>query len=663
MQEDLLIAKTQGVIMQPNQHAQRDIREITPAEAVSDLLQSNDLYADIFGKDRAYWQTILYCYPNSISLGRMLIEHFADDNITAEVLEFFLSSHIDLEVEIFNQLLDKIMQYCNTDKVTSEMLGCMASQPQITEAGQEWFFANIKHEKVTDEVLKYLANNPRLTEARQQWLLDNIKHRKVTGKVLGSLAGNPKLSEARQQQLFVNIMKRKIVDKAVLGNLAANRNLAATVQQLLLDNIEDRMVTSEALEQLAGNSHCTAANQRQLLVKIAHKKITVKALIYLASNSSFDALVQQQLLFEDIGHDKINFWGLTHLAGNSNIADVAQQWLVNNAGDTKVNQLVLGGLAKNPRLIEAAQKWLFDNMTHEKVTDIVLAQLAGNSKFTQARQQWLLDNITQHLSVLEQFVGNPHLIEAAQQWPLNNIAREAVTERVLAYLAGNLGITATTQQLLLGMVQEQTIITSDVLMALAANPAINATTVQWFIDNRTTQPKITNLALKKLSSSPHYSDDIVIATIARQIMANPAELQLFVNISSSEQLEKILTGIITMIMADQTIIDKTAALELILTHSPVAYLVKLGSNYTDVQLAKLLNQLYSKHTQLCHYPIELPGRHQLERYLKTQARILKNQDSAQQLIQLRTIKQFQQDTAELQNQLEHSLELIAKPPK
>lgn len=599
---------------------------------INELLQSDDLYSDIFEKHHKRWRELVQFYPNSTILGRMLIAHFADNQITSEVLGFFLEHH-KLNAEIVNQLFVLLTQASGREKATESVLKRLVGQSKLNSASQQWLLEQLTDDdRINSRVLEYLAGNLELNEVLQL-VLANTRHPKVTKQVLINLAGNHNLARAAQQQLLDNITDDKVTER-VIECLAGNPNLDITIQRWLFANIGHQKVTNHVLAMLAGNPNLDITIQRWLLANISSKKVTAQVLECWAGNSNLIDEAQQWIL-DNISNQKVTAQVRENLAGNSNLAAARQQWLLTNIKHNEVTERVLERLAGNTNLADVVQQQLLINIEMLKVNELVLNKLFGNPCLNAARQGWLFDHMA-HWKITEltlvELAGNPELSNAAQRRFQNNIAHSKINPQVLNRLAAN-------------------------------SKAITISTVHWFISNYGTESKITNIALQQLSTSPHCSDEVVVATIAAKIMTDPKQLQLFANILSSVQLNRVLDRMLQAILAAPQDVDKIAELERILTQSPMTYLVKLGSNYNDTQLAILLKNLYSAYPQLHDYPIDLSGRNRIEKYLMSQLGIFKNNQLINRSMPFRTAKNGQAKILTLTNQLEYNLEQKDKTKK
>ena len=647
--------------MNPINRAAPDVQNMSIDAIINDLLHSKNLYNDIFVKYRPRFRDIIANYPNTLSLGRILITHLEQISpaIITDALNCFFALK-PLNSVIFNELANQIVSQLRHERVTSALLKTLADNPSASTATLKQLLDQIEYRKVDDRVLAAIAGNQHTTAEMLHQLLQG-KHHQVNLRVFMAIAGNPNSTTAILEQLLARIGTQSAQDNIEFSvTQAIANNPSATIvilSQLIAMIVAAPIDAGRTLEAIANNPHTTTDLLKRLL-EIKPAKLDCQIIKAIASNHNATAGMLEQLLAQiqpKNMDDKVlvDQEVITAIAGNPHATVAIFKQIIQHLNHYHVDHLTLQAIANNSHApTETLQQLL--TTKHCKIDSGVHAAIAGNHHATPEMLAQLLaigraydaPNCSAVLTALAANPGTPtEILEQLLATGVNQL-----DSPVLVAIASNLHTTAAMFGQLFKYKSAK--ITGAVLTATASNPNIPISLLRWFIKSHATENRISWQVLKNLTTNPHYTDETVLESIKAQILLNPAKLQFFANISSSGQLAAIITQLLQA--ADQDNANLSQIKQAILAN-PVAYLLQLGSNYSDPELVHLLSNCYAKNKLLYNHPIQLPDEYAKCLELREQIAILKNSRAYQLAFKKQRLGHLQAEMARLSAILAHGL--------
>ena len=553
-----------------------NINDMNIDDIMQDLLHSKDLYADIFGKYHQRSADIIESYPNVLGLWRAMLANTGDEHVQAMLVKFFYADNDDA-MTVAYRFHDKFTQQ-DLDQIVSDLLDQMP------------------HVKVDERILATIVRHGKLSDDVQERLLEHVKKDEVGSRIQAAMAENTNTSGDSLRQLYDWAKNGAEVNIGVLELIASNLSAPGDLLQQLYDWAKNGAeVNIWMLKRIASNPSAPSDLLQQLFTHICSTNGEIdfnmfRVLKCIAANSNAPRDVAQHL-----EQNSITAWPALNQFKNNGFyqalldqADVPLSFTApgNDQIFTETTQELLDRIKKN----EMRNSEFLSTARHPSASAEVLRQVFKNFK---------KHDTAYSIMILGEITGNIHTPAEILQQLFNEAKNENM--ELMKYMTP----TFVDEELQ----RSATKISRAIFSGLAGNAQTPIPMLQWLIENYSTDRAIGWQTMKQLTNNPHYTDDAVLATIAAQIIHDPIKLQFFANISSGEQLVKIIGSIMQKI-ADKhagNFADMKAEMEQVFSASPGQYLIKLCSNYSDSQVGKFLGACRAACPLLQQYPIELPA--------------------------------------------------------
>ena len=299
-------------------------RDLSIDAIIRNLLNSKNLYADIFGKYRARINDIIARYPDTLSLGLMLLEHLNDminDDVNNDLvampvitIEDDTKHNLQPTTKIVNLAAKVLYWFFSVKRLDTAIFQEHGVASQIIDS--------IKHDGVTSEVLYAIASNTNTTTAILEQLLAQFNHKKVDRYVLAAIAHNTNTTTKMLKQILALVKHEKVDrDWPVLLALASNNNANSEILEQVLAQVEHKEANWRVLRAIANHPNVNAYILHQLLERIDYAEVNSEVLVAIMTSHNASVSILQWFLEHYTTSAKITFPVLKSLAANSHYTD------------------------------------------------------------------------------------------------------------------------------------------------------------------------------------------------------------------------------------------------------------------------------------------------------------------------------------------------------